>query len=250
MKMGRKYQVDSVCEAVTCHLKRQWPQTAIELVRSLSDRALVRNARGDSEQSKHDYRPEWRSFPEPASTIRLATDFDIPSVLPSAFYLLSTIEPDDKWPQRTTQSWHADRLARWDLLGDNDMLRYFKGKYILAKELSMMEDIFDEVLCSCETEWVFTEEEEEAGGDALVDIMETWQTPCMRTIDLFAQKFFQESRLRQDILQHADPVTTLLTLQKRIFGVTACDLCRYAAAKRIQYNIRTIWGKLPKLFNL
>ena len=70
-------------------------------------------------------------FPEPASAIQLATDFDFPEVLRTAFYRLAVSRPDcqyEKGPYRDP----GLLSARWDLLDAEAWRRYNKGKAALV----------------------------------------------------------------------------------------------------------------------
>lgn len=78
-------------------------------------------------------------FPEPAAAIKLANQFNITSILPSAFYHLSRISILDDWDQT-----HADpsisirntkRTARWDQLSAKDFHRLLLGKAKIASFL-------------------------------------------------------------------------------------------------------------------
>ncbi|KAJ7355633.1 hypothetical protein DFH08DRAFT_933480 [Mycena albidolilacea] len=99
--------------------------------------------------TKHKHRPRQRPrrqiagqylddlFPEPASIIRLAREFNIPELLPAAFYALSLISPSADYaalharlrPDRATaQLARGGRSARWALLAPADLLSLAKGQ--------------------------------------------------------------------------------------------------------------------------
>lgn len=140
MKIATKYEVDSVCKAIKNHLESEWPQTLDELIRLQKD-VLV--AKSECISPNPDF---YKIFPEPASAIRLATDFDVPSILPTAYYILSTLDADVNWdadkpvPHRDAST--RGRPARFSLLRDSEMLRYYQGKYRLSKEHAAMDDSF------------------------------------------------------------------------------------------------------------
>ena len=86
-------------------------------------------------------------FPEPASAIRIALDYNIPSILPAAFYTLSRIRAKEDWLRRRKSNWryrNVDvdndsvfnrsglRTARWDLLEKDALYCLLLGKGLLA----------------------------------------------------------------------------------------------------------------------
>lgn len=119
--MSTKYQVEHFRTVIVEHLKSDWPQSLEEwdILWGGSPRRVLMPFQA----------------PEPCSAINLARKYDIPDILPAAFYALSCIDLcNDEWDPRTSTreiypwSWDSDAQARWSLLSPRDMLRLMKGR--------------------------------------------------------------------------------------------------------------------------
>ena len=68
---------------------------------------------------------EYLSFPEPAAATRFATEHDVPSILPAAFYALSTTISECTWEgvQKNDLRGCYARPVRWELLDKESLLR-------------------------------------------------------------------------------------------------------------------------------
>lgn len=72
---------------------------------------------------------------EPAAAIKFAHDFDVPAVLPAAFYRLAITDPGDNWTSgRTSADPPEVGSARWDCLDAPTFMRLMRGKDILTGE--------------------------------------------------------------------------------------------------------------------
>lgn len=129
LELSRKFGIDRMREQIHQHLESDWPQTLQDWDKLESNIELMAN--GSDVQRIDDY------FPEPASAIKLARQFDFPSILPAAFYHLSRLSILDDWDKT-----HADpalciqnptkRTARWELLSAKDFRCLLLGKEELA----------------------------------------------------------------------------------------------------------------------
>ncbi|KAI0749140.1 hypothetical protein BC629DRAFT_1598923 [Irpex lacteus] len=90
-KLATKYKATSVLTAITTRIEQDWPHT-------LADWLARQEEKKDVQAILHPYgyvdpkkaKPlEEYSFPEPASAIRFAMEFDYPGILPAAFYELA-----------------------------------------------------------------------------------------------------------------------------------------------------------------
>ena len=139
MSIATKYQADSICKAIVRRLEEEWAQTLSDFVRLKNDfESLCIEGLFDLDKD--------RRLPEPASAIRLATDFGIPRVLPIAYYILSTyyINSDRR----------NAHLPRWNLLRRDELFRYYAGKFKLMEEFSWIDrtyDLVDSDDLGCET---------------------------------------------------------------------------------------------------
>lgn len=131
MSIATKYQIDSICAAVTKHLRGQWPSTL--------DAFLRKRGVASPLSSGPFYHGIPQQSPDPASAIRLAVDFNVPQILPAVYYELSLLDISQTI---VFLGLHAGRLPRWDLLRPEELLRYYQGKVLLAKHCEQASGVF------------------------------------------------------------------------------------------------------------
>lgn len=116
MKIAHKLQVDLVTKHIIKHIEADWPQT-LDDWDALGQPLAFWHLEG--------HRPK-EELPEPIATINFARTFDVPKVLPVAFYELSR--------RRYRHDWDVERVidlrnfeeggrrvaARWSLLSKED----------------------------------------------------------------------------------------------------------------------------------
>ncbi|KIP07180.1 hypothetical protein PHLGIDRAFT_71502 [Phlebiopsis gigantea 11061_1 CR5-6] len=101
MKLANKYEMDTIRERAVEAVCRDWPETFEQWARinaeihSLIDRT-----------------------PEAAAAVRFARDFNIPSILPAAYYALAHSDRNWHWDSRNVfgNQWRYVRYTRWELL--------------------------------------------------------------------------------------------------------------------------------------
>lgn len=137
LRLCRKYQISSLAAKIIAQLKFEWP-TSLSIYDKHETRvrnASIAHASAPDGQIAGQYLDDL--FPEPASIIRLAREFNIPELLPAAFYALSLISPSADYtalharlrPDRATaQLARGGRSARWALLAPADLLSLAKGQ--------------------------------------------------------------------------------------------------------------------------
>lgn len=163
------------------------------------------------------------NLPEPASAIAIARKFDIPAILPAAFYDLSTISPLSDWEARYNggigdENEIGERSTRWGWLNQADLLRVFRGKELLAKATKEFSEsqVF---LFPCDV------------GPRCLEARRALQT-----------KIYDHDGL-QDVLRH-------LQLLKGRLGDTICLQCREVIKEVIQFKREDIWDSLEDIFDL
>ncbi|KAG9310780.1 hypothetical protein JVU11DRAFT_8629 [Chiua virens] len=144
LELSRKYGIDRMDTEVRAHLESDWPQTlhewdklekAVETMETeLGHRKFKMNPVTGPPPRRllDDY------FPEPASAIRLARRFEIPRILPAAFYHLSRLEISDDWEKnRANPSYLSTtkRNARWGLLDTEDFRCLLYGRAAFRKAI-------------------------------------------------------------------------------------------------------------------
>ncbi|EKM60373.1 uncharacterized protein PHACADRAFT_246254 [Phanerochaete carnosa HHB-10118-sp] len=135
MKLARKYEVDSVCARIIRRLEADWPQDAVEWLRVSADINKRVELSGMFSGSAPGAEDSEALIPEPASAICFAREFDVPSILPAAFYMLALTDVQRDWDNVEHRPSGA---ARWSLLDQQDMLRLFRGKASLRDAISNM----------------------------------------------------------------------------------------------------------------
>ncbi|EKM55077.1 uncharacterized protein PHACADRAFT_78567, partial [Phanerochaete carnosa HHB-10118-sp] len=115
-KIARKYGMDDITAVIVEHIQEQWPRSLEEWDASFATwrtNSKTAATRGD--------------VPEPVSAIKFALEFDVPSILPAAFYMLSVQDFGDT----TTASPGAESMpsmARWDLTDHAMLLKLICGR--------------------------------------------------------------------------------------------------------------------------
>lgn len=126
--MATKYQFDRLRSRIVSHIETDWPQSLQEWdeywaeVKTQVDRYPHDPVTCNNER-----------FLEPVSAIRLARECNIPSILPAAFYLLSTVPRSTNWedyyPTSSAQiPFHVGGVARWKDAEVVDLLTLLQGQ--------------------------------------------------------------------------------------------------------------------------
>lgn len=151
LKMATKYQADALRARIVQHIEADWPPDVYSWEKldariQILHYHCLRSARCDDDTPYYldDY------LPEPASAIRLAREYNIPSILPSAFYHLASLDISDDWVKLRVipgdgspiELERTQRTARWSLLSADDWLCYQRGKHAMSVQGSHTYDVF------------------------------------------------------------------------------------------------------------
>ncbi|KIP05294.1 hypothetical protein PHLGIDRAFT_161150 [Phlebiopsis gigantea 11061_1 CR5-6] len=112
LDISTRYHVQGVVSTIKDHIRKEWPVT----LRGWE----VRQLEFDSTPILHDV------LPEAVSAIQFATEYNIPSILPAAFYLLSITPTNSDWRDQIPKSNVSS--ARWFSLDDSNAVRFAKGR--------------------------------------------------------------------------------------------------------------------------
>ncbi|GJE96877.1 hypothetical protein PsYK624_130850 [Phanerochaete sordida] len=120
VRIARKYQVDDIANVVIRHISELWPKSLAEWDKTFPTWMENRKTTATS-----------KLIPEPASAIRFANEFNVPSILPAAFYFLAVqsaenIETAEESPHCTA--------ARWDLTEHTMLLQLIRGRDHMRSE--------------------------------------------------------------------------------------------------------------------
>lgn len=224
LSMATKYQISHIRDCIVERLESDWPQTIL----------AWDTLEGEIERTTEHSNVHWYTddrFPEPASAIRLARDFHIPSILPAAFYQLSRLNvADDRARRRKEDNILYDagfnkRTAQWDLLSGGDLLCVMRGQEKLRK---VAREFIYPLICGqtdlsqqCDITLVLNELSTEHGAATTTDILE----------------YFRQFAIHW----------------KKGYGSGERDMC-YSCEDAADESLRDIreqiWTKLPEYFEL
>lgn len=232
LALAVKYDVDAIRLRIIQHMESEWPVRLGEwylLTREMHERAQAAHVVPGM--------PQWavveQSFPEPASAIRMAIDFKIPSVLPAAYYRLAISNPGVAWGVRGGA--HTRLSARWDFLECEDWRRYARGKQALSDKLN-------KISMAMYTLFVGSDEEECEDVDG-----------CDRALKLL-HRFIRDNDDRRFGCQ-PDVLGLLFKVSKEEYDegegdVGLCDVCKGKLTEKVEALLQDIWDGLPAIFNL
>ncbi|KAJ7180332.1 hypothetical protein C8R43DRAFT_871141 [Mycena crocata] len=124
LAMATKYEMEPLRERIVAQLTADWPTSLTEWDRLETEIiGLTEEHSSSAESYMVDGLHVDDRLPEPGAAIRLAMDWNIPKILPSAFYHLSRLTTDADWLEcrKDRGSMFLERTARWDLLEAADL---------------------------------------------------------------------------------------------------------------------------------
>lgn len=224
--LANKYEIKSVCTRIVKHIEADWPKTLEEwyLQRCEFEKKIhfcdVQEGGWPGEPWEH-------QFPEPAAAIRIATDCNIPSILPAAYYRLAISEIERTWgvyedDQETKQK---QLSARWDLLEREDWKRWARGKHELFEMHKELEDVCFDQADDCEDE-----------------------TECSETRIALYQAHTQYETAT--FYQQPDIIWEIFRYLEKTGSTEFCQMCKRAVKDRLQKFLDAAWKKLPDIFRL
>ncbi|TFK49000.1 hypothetical protein OE88DRAFT_453896 [Heliocybe sulcata] len=231
MHMATKYMISVIRDRIVENLEKQWPSTLQAWV------ALKANKRCLEEEWEPEELDAYYDdvVPEPASAIRFARDFGVPSILPAAFYALSLIDPRDDWDTcRGPGPYDADTLrqggrsARWHLLGPSD----YRG--LLIGIPGLWNQFMDFAT------W--------AERDKYSIYGRFKHCPCVYT----TSKMTHSDVRRHGVLLCLGEVSVLApdAILKDMYHEDVCETCRERISKTATERMEEIWSKLGAMFML
>lgn len=123
MKLATKYQINSLRSRISGILHDSWPQIFEQWLRLRSETEIMRSTHQGYAGHFMDGKFLDDRLPEPVSAVRFARHFDVPSILPYAYYAHAGRGCTDEWHtshsdpiQRRALETTLFRTARWTLL--------------------------------------------------------------------------------------------------------------------------------------
>ena len=131
--MATKYQMDTIRQRIVENIERDWPRSLEEWDMLETRLEMLRE-----DETRPDRMCAYAA--EPASTVVLARKYDIPSVLPAAFYdlcRLPVVNDLGEQPGRESYNVWDERAASWASLSGADYHCVVRGRDRLRKFLSV-----------------------------------------------------------------------------------------------------------------
>ncbi|KAG0696544.1 hypothetical protein DFH29DRAFT_1025356 [Suillus ampliporus] len=128
LHIAQKYQVNELYKHIVTSIKADWPQTLPrwDFLEAIDEQRMI------EPKTTLPWDPELedeQKMLEPAAAIHIAREFNIPEILPAAFYHLSrtkiSCDYDEVRQNLYPKSEHA---ARWDMITREDMTCLMRGK--------------------------------------------------------------------------------------------------------------------------
>jgi hypothetical protein len=145
LRVAKKYQINALVDRLQQQFLADWPDSylgwemleeEIEQHKKFLGKSKLPNKSTTHIASVDD------SFPEPCSAIQFAREFDLPQILPAAFYHLARIKFKNDWDVlRTGSDVSLDvRSARWTLLSREDLFCLIQGRDYLMQKAKELEE--------------------------------------------------------------------------------------------------------------
>lgn len=220
------------------HLEEDWPTSPIAWLRLRNDEKLYdEDCTRYVTFKKGEYIED--NFPEPASALRLARDFDIPSILPAVYLKLLYADPTLDWDvirkKKDTSHGRAIHSARWSLLDQTDMLRLAQGRSRLISRLAHVHRAFMIRSRVCRIE------DDEGANCHQILVKQHNEFTAARYSSFWTG--VQEA-------DKPDPIQVLQKLRDSAADWKLCTSCTELFRNKIAEEIKKQWNELPQIFGL
>lgn len=232
MRLALKYEIDTVRALIVKHVEADWPQTLEEWDAHQAEKGSAAQAYVDSKDKKFRGKYFDDAYPEPVAAIRFALEFDIPRILPAAWYQLATTGAKVHLDYETVRLRPSMRLfshpcspkARWKLLHTDATLLTITmfGKAKMEEYMKVAEHIIRNSALACED----SHRCEQIGFKKAREFLALYGTP-------------------------ADPLHGIKqVLGSGLWDSDMCAECIVYKHNQLQKARRTIWEALPVDFQL
>ncbi|KIP07176.1 hypothetical protein PHLGIDRAFT_46105, partial [Phlebiopsis gigantea 11061_1 CR5-6] len=142
MRLASKYSIDTIRNRIVDIMNDNWPQTYEQWQIFQAEISAIKAVHKEN-NGLVDGRSFEERIPEPAAAIRFARDFNIPSILPFAFYTLAGIPQSMDWDEsrkvkdfrhHSTVIW-MKRTAKWAQLDIVDYRTFVKCREALKNDV-------------------------------------------------------------------------------------------------------------------
>ena len=243
--LAQIYNVSGVPPLISNLLEDHFPPTFSEWVRVQDDASRLQDlwaarCAGIASNTVDDLFPL-----NPASAVYIALKYNMPSILPAAFYALSTIDfqddwdrwragPAEQWRYTTTEDVKPSdplrcgrRTAQWARLEKDALMKVILGKRALQGRRAVLGRVFA------------------PGGGGQVECVR--QDRCPHVLTRLAEDY-------NTTFAGSGPWDPLQALLKTFTSVSAnktlCKICRIAVRTNINGEMVKLWKDLPQIFSL
>lgn len=164
------------------------------------------------------------STPEPASAIAFARRFDIPSILPAAFYDLFGLALENNWESRDEGGDEMiGRPVKWDHLSAKDFFVLMRGRERLRNR-------YEYLMCTIEP-YVRTSECEGCGGEC-------------------SSRYADVCRVGQDPETPLASLNTMMDSTPPADNSPGCRISRSWFLSNLRATRKSLWDGLPRIFDM
>lgn len=238
--MANKYQVDSVRKRVVEIMEDSWPRTFAQWLRQNAELKLLQVLHRAAPSGILDGKFFEDCVPEPASAVRIAEDYDIPAILPYAYYRLAATSLKHDLnklsvvdPVVVSSSY---RGAKWEILQSRELTRVMYGREALVECLGSLQSAFADVT-AVTTQYSGRCNQVAACVENGANIVSMWRNTIFRDI------FFTASH-------NPDPLHVLERLVETMPQWKLCPLCSSFLLQSIRRRQEQLWTSLPSTFLL
>lgn len=235
MKLASKYEIDAVRKRVVALLEDAWPRSFEQWLRFHAEVDVIRNLHEAASDRLIGGKLFTDRVPEPAAAVRIARDFDIPSVLPFAYYTLAGIPLSNEWDKCHTspeELWGLavgfGRVARWRLLDVVDMGRVLGYR----EELTL--------LTTSNTNWVSSAVVKSVLSAAAQDCLGGLD-PCSGKAEAIRALWMKNVSSSWWNSAYPDPLSVMQSVYEGHLLWDLCELCEVAVKKCIRERQEAVW---------
>ncbi|KIP07405.1 hypothetical protein PHLGIDRAFT_423278 [Phlebiopsis gigantea 11061_1 CR5-6] len=240
ISLANKYQMDATRKRVVEILQDSWPSTFNDWLRYRSEMSIMREVSSRSPDHLVNGQVLDDSTPEPASAIRIAEDFDVPSILPYAYYRLAVIPVGHDWDKyRADEALrirleNGARTARWRLLQPRELMIIMSTKERLICELRTIKRAFADYNAVC-TRFAGRCSQVAKCVESAGPMVNLWKHTILHDMLYTAAK-------------HPNPLDTLEQLVETKPSWGLCDTCSMVILRDIRRRQEEIWAFLSGMF--
>lgn len=245
MRLATKYQIDAIRNRIIDIMNDNWPQTYGQWRIFQAEISAIKAFHKEN-NGLVDGRSFEERIPEPAAAIRFARDFNIPSILPFAFYTLAGIPQSMDWDEsrKVNDFRHRStvilmkRTAKWAQLDIVDYRTFVKRREALMNDVAEIMVHFgreEQILENTLTERCFNDPNGE----------------CSRSVARLHNTWYIHGSYGEEARAEAASIPDPLGLLEHFYNTQtdwqACRDCQERMQKCMRKAQKLVWGSITKL---